>query len=202
MLRKTSLNVALAATLLVPVGIELTHAAAADDVTPPPVPSTLEVGEGQQAYLIGHASGTQNYSCLPSSSGFAWTLYGPQATLFEGDASQLITHYLSANPDENGTPRATWQHSRDTSTVWAVAVATSSDAAFVAPGAIPWLRLDVAGREYGPGAGDKLFRTTSIQRVNTAGGIAPSTGCSSAADVGKKLLVPYTADYVFYRIRG
>jgi hypothetical protein len=39
-----------------------------------------------------------------------------------------------------------------------------------------------------------------VQRVNTQGGIAPATaGCSQAADIGKKALVPYTADYVFYR---
>jgi hypothetical protein len=35
--------------------------------------------------------------------------------------------------------------------------------------------------------------------VNTSGGVAPSTGCASATDVGKKALVPYTADYFFYR---
>lgn len=199
MLRKTRLNVALAATLFVPVGIELTHAAAIDDVTPPPVPLTLEVPAGQQAYLIGHASGTQNYSCLPSGSGFGWTLYGPQATLFDDSVDQLITHYLSPNPAENGAPRATWQHSRDTSAVWAVAIASSSDASFVARGAIPWLLLEVVGSQYGPAAGNNLTATTFIQRVNTAGGIAPKTGCSKAADVGTKRLVPYTADYIFYR---
>jgi hypothetical protein len=37
--------------------------------------------------------------------------------------------------------------------------------------------------------------------VNTAGGIAPAAGCSAAADVGKKALVPYTTDYIFYRDR-
>ena len=47
-------------------------------------------------------------------------------------------------------PRATWQHSLDTSAVWAVA-------------------------------------------------IAPSTGCTAVADVGKKELVSYTADYFFYK---
>ena len=41
--------------------------------------------------------------------------------------------------------------------------------------------------------------TTFIQRVNTAGGIVPTTGCKSARDTGKKAMVPYTADYVFYR---
>ena len=46
--------------------------------------------------------------------------------------------------------------------------------------------------------GDTLTATTFIQRVNTSGGIAPSTGCTSSTDVGKQAFVPYTADYVFY----
>jgi hypothetical protein len=80
-----------------------------------------------------------------------------------------------------------------------VSVASSTDAAFVAPGAIPWLLLRVAGRQHGPAAGDKLMRTTAIHRVSTSGGVPPAAGCSTAADVGKKALVPYTTDYIFYR---
>jgi uncharacterized protein DUF3455 len=44
-----------------------------------------------------------------------------------------------------------------------------------------------------------MTRTTFIQRVNTSGGIAPATGCALSTDVGKKTLVPYAADYIFYR---
>jgi len=29
--------------------------------------------------------------------------------------------------------------------------------------------------------------------------IAPSTGCAQSIDVGSKALVPYTADYFFYK---
>jgi hypothetical protein len=43
-----------------------------------------------------------------------------------------------------------------------------------------------------------LTRTTQIHRVNTAGGVAPSTGCSESENVGAKAFVPYTADYFFY----
>ncbi len=50
----------------------------------------------------------------------------------------------------------------------------------------------------GPTGGGKLARTTFIQRVNTAGGVAPA-GCAASTDVGKKALVPYTTDYIFYR---
>ena len=78
-------------------------------------------------------------------------------------------------------------------------IAFSSDSRFVAPGAIPWLRLQVVEAQDGPTDGDKLTATTFIQRVNTSGGAAPSIGCTLSTDVGKKELVPYTADYVFYK---
>ena len=119
--------------------------------------------------------------------------------MFDDNGNQLITHFLSANPVEAGTLRPTWQHSGDTSAAWAAAIQSSTDPNFVAPGAIPWLLLQVAGAQYGPTLGHKLTATTYIQRVNTAGGLAPAEGCSAATDVGRKALVPYMADYVFYR---
>jgi len=173
--------------------------ARAQTITPPPVPANLEVEAGHNAFQIGHAYGTQNYLCLPSGKHYAWTLFGPQATLFDDDGEQQITHFLSPNPDESGTPRATWQHSRDSSSAWAFAIQTSTDPAFVAAGAIPWLLLRVVGAEPGPTGGARLARTTFIQRVNTAAGVAPATGCNAPNDVGKRALVPYTTDYVFYR---
>jgi hypothetical protein len=175
--------------------------AAGPVIAPPAVPPNLIVPAGNQAFLLAHAVGSQNYACLPNGSGFSWTLYGPQATLFDDGRNQQITHFLSANPDENGAPRPTWQHSGDTSAVWAAPIPgrSSTDPAFVAPGAIPWLLLQAVGRELGPTYGHKMTSTTYIHRVNTAGGVPPADGCSLAGDVGKKALVPYTADYVFYR---
>jgi hypothetical protein len=178
------------------LGLVLPALAAA--VTPPAVPIAIQVPPGNVVFLEGHAVGTQNYICLPSSSGFTWTFFGPQATLFSDDSQQIITHFLSPNPFENTLPRPTWQHSRDTSAVWAKTIATSSDPSFVAPGAIPWFLLQVVGAESGPTSGNKLTNTTFIQRVHTSGGVAPSTGCASSADVGTKALVPYSADYFFW----
>lgn len=186
-----ALSAALAAGLLQP--------AYAGHVTSPPVPLNLEVQPGNEAFLVGYAVGTQNYVCLPSGPGFAWIFFGPQATLFNDDEKQLIAHFLSPNPDEGGTPRATWQHSRDTSTVWAIKIDESFDSAFVAPGAIPWLLLRIVGAQDGPTGGGKLSQTTFIQRVNTAGGVKPGSGCTQSSDVGKKELVPYTTDYFFYK---
>ena len=177
----------------------LLQPAAAEEVTPPPVPADLEVPAGHEPFLVGYAVGTQNYVCLRSGPGFAWAFFGPQATLFDDDENQLTTHFLSPNPDEGGTPRATWQHSGDTSTVWAMAIGSSSDPAFVAPGAIPWLLLEAVGVQEGPTGGDSLSETTFIQRLNTAGGVTPANGCTRSADVGKKALVSYTTDYYFYK---
>lgn len=181
--------------------------ASAGNITPPPLPPGLApVPAGHKLFLAGHAVGTQNYVCRPSGAGVAYVLFTPEATLFGDDGGQVITHYFSPNPDEpntvptvvsDGMIRATWQH-RDTSTVWAK-LHQPNGAVTVDPTAIPWLLLDVVGAQNGPTGGDKLAQTTFIQRLNTTGGLAPSTGCSSLTDVGNQAFIPYTADYFFYK---
>jgi Protein of unknown function (DUF3455) len=208
------LLIACATALAVAFTVALPQPTHADDVTPPPVPHNIDVPKGNVAFLVGHADGTQNYICLPCpnvitlaamcpASGFAWAFFGPQATLFDDVDEQIITHFLSpnlgSNPPEKGTPRVTWQHSQDTSTVWAMAIESSSNPGFVESGAIPWVLLRVVGAKDGPTGGDTLTPTTYIQRVNTVGGVAPSAGCTLSEDVGKKALVPYEADYFFYK---
>lgn len=203
------LLIACVTALAVAFTISLSQSAHADHVTPPPVPANIQVPAGNTAFLKGFAVGTQNYICLPCpnlitpaavcpASGFAWAFFGPQATLFKDNDKQVTTHFLSANPDENGTPRPTWQHSKDTSAVWAM-VAPFSTPVFVTPGAIPWLLLQVVGDQDGLTDGHKLTTTTFIHRVNTFGGVAPATGCTLSTDVGKKALVDYEADYFFYK---
>jgi hypothetical protein len=187
---------------------QTTEAARADRLTPPDVPADLKVDEGNEVFLIGHGVGTQNYTCLPCdpsqtgcNNGVAFALFTPQATLFKDGGKQLTTHFFSPNPFEDNLVRATWQHSQDTSRVWAKIIAISDDSRFVRQGAIPWLKLQVkdVGALAGPTGGAKLTRTTFIQRVNTFGGAAPATGCNSAADIGNKAFVPYTSDYIFYK---
>ena len=180
------------------LAVGLPRPAFADGITPPTVPGDIVVEAGNKPFLQGHATGTQNYTCQVSGSGFAWTFSGPQAAVSDSNGG-IINHFLSPNPDEGGTPRPTWQRAQDQSTVWGRATGTSEDPAFVAAGAIPWLRLQAVGAEYGPDGGDKLVQTTFIQRVNTSGGRAPSTGCSASTDVGTTQAVPYTADYIFYK---
>ncbi len=173
-------------------------------LTPPPVPGDLKVEDGNEVFLIGHAIGTQNYACQPCvagtagcNNGVAFVLFTPQATLFKDDGKQVITHFNSPNPLENNLVRASWQHSQDTSRVWAKAIGSVP----VTPNAIAWLLLQVkdVGALAGPTGGRKLTGTTFIQRVNTLGGLAPTTGCTRPEDLGAKAFVPYTADYVFYK---
>jgi hypothetical protein len=121
------------AAFAVTTAIALQQPARAHHDGPPPVPSNIQVPAGNELFLVGHAIGTQNYICLPSSSAFMWTLFGPQATLFDDGNRQLITHFASINPAD-GLSRPTWQDSRDTSSVWAQAIANSTEASYVARG--------------------------------------------------------------------
>jgi hypothetical protein len=192
-----------ATALAVMLAVATPQANDRDRVSPPPVPVNIQPPAGNRAFLMAHAIGTQNYMCLPltTSTGttIAWVPVGPQATLFNEDSEQVLTHFLSPNPFESGVARATWQHSRDTSAAWGLSIASSSDPHFVAPGAIPWLLLRVVGAQEGPTERDRLEETTFIQRVNTTGGIAPPAAC---VETGTRAFVPYTADYIFYKSRG
>jgi hypothetical protein len=195
----TSLAAALLGLGLMTAG----QAAHAQKVTPPEVPSQLNV-PGNTAFLVGHATGTQNYVCVPAGAGFAYVLFTPEATLVDEHGKQIITHYFSPNqnPDQGeiaGAIRATWQTS-DTNFVWAkmTAAAThASDPGFVAEGAVAWLTLARVGAQDGPRGDDTLSDVSVIQRLNTSGGVAPGD-CTSLADVGKVAFMPYTADYFFY----
>ena len=182
-----------------------------------PSPTTPEriTPVGASAFLVGHAFGTQGYVCLPNGTGGAsWTVNGarPEATLFThvfGEAVQIITHFLSpvVNPNDIGPkpPRfgdATWQSSFDSSRVWAQKkdfVTAGTDQSCPNSGSIDCLLLQVIGSDEGPTGGRLLTKTTFIQRLNTNGGSAPTAGCLVTGDVGKQVLVPYTADYYFFR---
>ena len=56
--------------------------------------------------------------------------------------------------------------------------------------AIPWLLLATKS----DGAQGAFSRITSVQRVNTVGGVAPKTGCAQSS-LGTVVRIPYTADY-------
>ena len=187
--------------------------AAAQNIASPPTPAQITPEEGNSAFLVGHARGTQGYVCLPSGAGASWTVNSPrpEATLFSsayGVEFQIITHFLS--PNTNPIPdlpkplpfgNATWQSSLDSSKVWAQTVNSipaGTHASCPNPNSIACLLLQAVGSDEGPAGGKALTRVSFIQRLNTKGGLAPSDGCSVAGDVGKQTLSPYSADYYFF----
>jgi hypothetical protein len=182
---RTLARCATAAALAVPA--LLPGPAFAEAALPPPqVPSAIRVPAGNVPFLLGHARGTQNYACQPSSTsptGYAWTLVAPEAKLVDDAGARIMTHF--AGP--------TWK-ANDGSTV----VGARVEGVTVSPSAIPWLLLRATSTTRGPGGGDQLTATTYIQRVNTAGGLPPASGCD-AAHVGAAASVDYTSDYYFYK---
>jgi len=201
----------LAAALVLACAFGTVTNAAAQKVTPPSAPAEITPEAGNTAFAVGHALGTQGYICLPTSTGgTSWTVLSarPEATLFArvfGHDIQIITHFLSPDNSPERVARATWQSSLDSSKVWAVKVkgipAGSDPASCPNTGAIDCLLLGQVGTQEGPTGGKFLAKTTFIQRLNTRGGSAPAdnAGCTAATDVGHQLLVPYSADYFFYR---
>jgi hypothetical protein len=193
--------------------------AQAQSLASPATPSLITPPPGNSAFLLGRAVGTQGYVCLPTAPGAAtasWTVKGsrPEATLFQrffGVDFQIVTHFLSPDARPNDAApspvpfgSATWQSSIDSSRVWAQvlngnSIPAGSDPSCPNAGAIPCLLLQSIGSQPGPTGGTSLSRTTFVQRLNTNGGAAPTAGCSTAADAGNQALVPYTADYYFFR---
>jgi hypothetical protein len=148
---------------------------------PPVVPTDIQVPAGNKVFLKVHAVGTQNYTCNGAG---AWGPAVPAADLFNKHGNQVGTHF--------GGP--TWQY-QDGSSVLGVKIA----GVFVPPPpapatAIQWLLIHKVSTTTGPDGGDKLTRTTYIQRVNTTGGLAPAGACVT----GTTASIPYTADYYFY----
>lgn len=185
-------------------------------ITAPATPSAMTPPVGNSAFLLGHAVGTQGYVCLPTSPGAStasWTVNGarPEATLFVsvfGQYLEAVTHFLSPNTNPNGSApnplpfgSPTWQSSLDSSKIWGLqlqSIPAGSDPSCPHAGAIACLLLESIGSEAGPAGGKFLTQTTFVQRLNTQGGSAPTSGCSVISDVGKQTLVPYTADYYFF----
>lgn len=151
----------------------------------PPAPGALRVPADQSLIKALHATGVQIYQCQPSKndpSQFEWSFKAPEASLSTKGGGKVGKHY--AGP--------TWE-ATDGSRVIGEVIASSPS---TKPNSIAQLLLRAKAT-----AGSGLFTQVQyIQRLNTAGGSAPATGCSKdqAGQLGQ---APYTADYVFYGAR-
>jgi hypothetical protein len=152
----------------------------------PDVPGEIAVTGPHKPYLTAHAEGVQIYACTPVAGGHAWRLLAPRATLTAENGKPLGSHY--------GGP--TWQ-ALDGSTV----VGRRETGVAVDPTAIDWLRLKADSTAAGPD-GDRLTATSYIQRIHTVGGLAPAAADCTADTVSQQREVPYSADYVFFKMTG
>ena len=137
-------------------------------------------------FLVLHATGVQKYTCQANGT---WLFTDPEATLFKtnGAPKPVGSHFLNF-----ATGRPVWQF-KDGSSVEAARTQSASGGA----GNIAWLLLQAVDTTSGAD-GDRLSRTTWIQRLNTSGGVAPAGTCTPGATIA----VPYSADYFFWRAAG
>ena len=149
------------------------------------VPDRLKPAMTESLSMIVQAKGVQIYECRAKkdqAGGYEWAFVAPEADLFDARGNKTGKHY--AGPHWEST-----DGSKILGTVKERADAPTSDA-------IPWLLL--AAKSVGPDG--SFSKVTSIQRVNTAGGAAATTGCSQA-EAGKPARIYYTADYYFFTSR-
>src|SRR6187402_2268429 len=142
--------------------------------SPFPVPLAAP-GETQVAKF--HAEGAQVYECKADAAGkLGWAFREPIATLI-ADGKTVGRHYAGPN----------WEYSDGSAVVGKV----TANAPGTTVKDIPWLKLEAAAHR---GSG-LLSGITTVQRINTAGGVLAGA-CSSAGTFQSE---PYSADYVFLR---
>ena len=142
------------------------------------VPDKLKAGANESLAMVVPAKGVQIYECKAAKSGYEWAFVAPEADLFDGRGNRIGRHYAGPHWESNDGSK--------------VVAKLKERADAPSPDAIPWLLL--TANSVGPqGAFSKV---TSIQRVNTVGGVAPQDGCRPSAS-GAKAQAAYTADYYF-----
>lgn len=150
--------------------------------SPVAVPDRLKPAAKESMAMVVPAKGVQIYECRARKdavAGYEWAFVGPEAELFDAHGKRIGRHY--------GGPH--WEAADGSKIVGTLKERADAPAAE----AIPWLLL--GAKSVGPeGAFSKV---TSIQRVNTVGGVAPRGGCSQAT-AGTPARVAYTADYYFF----
>jgi hypothetical protein len=145
------------------------------------VPPTIAESDGTEIVTL-HAEGAQIYECkadtvnTSDAGALTWQFREPIATLIL-DGKSVGRHY--AGPS--------WDHIDGSVVNGRVAAST--------PGAtskdIPWLKINVVNH----GKSGILSNVTTVQRINTRGGLAQGS-CERAGDY---LSILYSADYVFLR---
>lgn len=152
-----------------------------------PLPAALDPGADRTLVTTLAAQGVQIYECRATpgaASAHAWTFVAPEAELLDVRGRRVGRH--GAGP--------VWQAADGSRIVGQVQARADAPAA----AAIPWLLLRTQPAAGAP-QGD-FSAVTHVQRINTAGGVAPDRPCT-AEQVGQRERVPYRADYLLFSAR-
>jgi hypothetical protein len=151
--------------------------------TSPTIPEAIATPEGQELFWSVFAEGVQIYTCQAKDAAFAWTFVAPEATLHNKTTNELLgTH--GAGP---------FWAANDGSKVTGTKL---SEAPSPNANSIPLLLLQTTPDGTSPTG--LVTPTVYIQRLETVGGVAPTSGCD-ASSVNQESQVPYTALYYFYK---
>jgi len=146
------------------------------------VPEAVRAPAEQVAKLTVHAAGDQIYQCVLQDNAYAWQAQAPDARLFDMSGQVVGNHYSGP----------IWEYKEGSRVVGRVVSKLDVDLG----ASIPWLLVEVVAHH-----GVGMFSDINyINRVNTLGGLSPSSSCN-ANHLGSEKRVNYTADYIFYSAR-
>lgn len=143
------------------------------------IPEQIKAPAGYKSVLTTHAKGEQIYQCALKQGEYIWETQAPDAQLFD-DQGKLVGNH-SAGP--------VWEYKKGSRVVGRVLKKVDIQPEL----SISWLLVEIVSHQ-----GDGLFSNVDfINRINTHGGLAPTSGCN-ANHLGSEKRIAYTADYIFY----
>ncbi|WXK34948.1 DUF3455 domain-containing protein (plasmid) [Mycetohabitans rhizoxinica] len=172
------------ATILVSGACALGLAACATPDVPPSnstLPASLQAKPVEVLQEVFRVHGNETYVCQRNGNQLSWHATGTLATLV--DASRHSAGVISPG----GYFIAT-----DGSYVVTRLLAQE----IISASTLPWQRLTAVHSSAEPGEASRFANITSIQRVQTSGGLPPDPVCTVERTA---LYVPYSATYLFYR---
>lgn len=146
------------------------------------VPTNL-VPDGERAIDRLSARGKQIYECRArpaDKSATAWVYIAADLDLTDAQGRVVGKHT---------SPPAVWVANDGSRIVGEIKARADAPQA----GAAPWLLVSTRST----GGEGRFAKVTSLQRVNTVSGVAPSSGCDETT-IGKNQAVQFTSEYVLF----
>lgn len=172
-------------SLLTAAVLALALPAAAAIPEPAGLAAGLRAPATEEPSFMLNGNGAYIYQCRQSPldpNAYEWGFVAPDATLYDG--SRTTARHATVGLYESASDRSSTS-----------GVVRSSQSAGATN--LPWVLIRAQ-----PLSENGLFaNVTSIQRVNTVGGAAPTTGCGPD-NTGAEQRVDFRADYYFYKRRG